>query len=201
MAHLNAGVLATVQQGGARFLTAQQRSLAAAHRLAAKHPPTELVLRPEDNPTDLIKRGVPDLPTDARFCYKGRTLWTRSRMAQTEEACKETLFRSLFAAFKDVYFSRLTCYRDGYSPRRSFSCRTCCRSCVESRCAATQGSSLYLQSKESSDDGEFHFNRIPHCHVSQGWGGSPLTAEAGVGGRVFQGDVLAGGTTPAFSRV
>lgn len=108
MAHLNAGVLATVQQGGARFLTAQQRSLAAAHRLAAKHPPTELVLRPEDNPTDLIKRGVPDLPTDARFCYKGRTLWTRSRMAQTEEACKVTLFRSLFAAFKDVYFSHVT---------------------------------------------------------------------------------------------
>lgn len=129
------------------------------------------MLRPEDNPTDLIKRGVPDLPTDARFCYKGRTLWTRSRMAQTEEACKETLFRSLFPAFKDIYFSRLTCYRDGYSPRCSFSCRTCCRSCVESRCAATQGSSLYLQSKESSDDGEFHFNRIPHCHVSQGWGG------------------------------
>lgn len=92
-------------------------------------------------------------------------------MAQTGEACKETSFRGLCPAFEDVYFSRLTCYRDGYSPRRSFSCRTCCRSCVESRCAATQGSSLYLQSKESSDDGSFQLKRIPLCHVRQGWGG------------------------------
>lgn len=73
-------MLATVQPGGARFLTAQQRSLAAAHRLTAKHP-TALVLRPEDHPIDLIQGGVPDLPTDTRFCHKGRTLWTRSRMA------------------------------------------------------------------------------------------------------------------------
>lgn len=33
--HLEAGMLATVQQGGARLLTAQQRPLAAAHGLAA----------------------------------------------------------------------------------------------------------------------------------------------------------------------
>lgn len=88
--NLKAGVLATVQQGSARFLTAQQRCLAAAHRLTAKKP-TVSELSPVDNPTDMIKCSVPDLSTDTRLCYKGRTLWTRSRMAQTEEACKKNI--------------------------------------------------------------------------------------------------------------
>lgn len=69
-----------------------------------------------------------------------------------------------------MYCLWLTCYRGVCSPSRSFSCRTCSRSCAESRCAATQDSSLCLQSKERPD--EFDFKAIPHCHVSRRGGSS-----------------------------
>lgn len=51
--------------------------------------PTVSALRPEDNPTDLLR--LPDLPTDTGLGYKGRTLWTRSGMAQTEETRKKKI--------------------------------------------------------------------------------------------------------------
>lgn len=117
--HLKAGVLATVQQGGARFLAAQQRSLAAAHRLT-------------------------DLPTDTRLCYKGRTLWTRSRMAQNVTGMVTAQAAPFLAAHVAAAVWNLA--------------------------------ALPL--------------RVRH-----------FTAEAGVGGGMLQGDVLAGGATPAFSRV
>lgn len=79
--HLNTGVLATVQQGAACFLAAERRTLAAARRLTGKKPKNVvLVLTPEDNLSDLMESGLPDLPTDTGFCDKGRTLWTRPRM-------------------------------------------------------------------------------------------------------------------------
>lgn len=117
--HLEAGMLATVQQGGARLLTAQQRPLAAAHGLA-------------------------DLPTDTGLGYKGRTLWTRSGMAQNVTGVVAVHAAPFLAAHVSTAVWNLA--------------------------------ALPL--------------RVGH-----------LTAEAGVGGGVFQGDVLAGGTAPAFSRV
>lgn len=55
VAHLSAGVVGTVEYSTTHFVTLEHRSLAAAHRLTG-------------------------LPTNAGFCYKGRTLWTRSRV-------------------------------------------------------------------------------------------------------------------------
>lgn len=74
-------------------------------------------------------------------------------------------FTRSFHALDGVYCLWLTCYRGACSPRRSVSCRTCSRSCAESRCAATQDSSLSLRSKERA--GEFDFKAVPHCHVSR----------------------------------
>lgn len=44
-------------------------------------------------------------------------------------------------------FPQLTCYMGACNPRRFFSSHTCPRSCGESHCAATLGSSLYLPQK------------------------------------------------------
>lgn len=78
------------------------------------------------------------------------------------------VFRSQFLAFDDIHFAQLTCYRGGCSPCRSFSCRTCSHSCVESRCAATRDLSLYLQSKKEVKAGKIHFKMIANCVVTQG---------------------------------
>lgn len=57
VAHLGAGVVSTVEYGTTHLVTLQHCSLTTAHWLTG-------------------------LPTDTGFCYKGRTLRTRSRMTQ-----------------------------------------------------------------------------------------------------------------------
>lgn len=54
------------------------RSASADCERETKNAP--LVLTPEDNPSGLMKCGLPDLPTDTGFRDKGRTLRTRPRM-------------------------------------------------------------------------------------------------------------------------
>ena len=60
VAHLFTGVFSTVEKRSAHTATLDNGSLATAHWLNG-------------------------LTTDAGLCYKGRALWTRSRMTQAEE--------------------------------------------------------------------------------------------------------------------
>lgn len=58
-------------------------SLGRSASADCKKPPPETLSwcsTPEDDRSDLMESGLPDLPTHTGFCDEGRTLWTRPRM-------------------------------------------------------------------------------------------------------------------------
>lgn len=115
----------------------------------------------------------------------------------TNKLCVSMSFPWSINNHKIVFMMR-TCYRDGCSPRHPFSCHTCYHSCGESHCAATLGLSLYLPIKNVK---EFNQKKSNDYVCLMTWINSWHTTEAGVEGRRFHHNVLAGRTTPTFGWV